>query len=164
MVHLGTDNDSTVEASITLTRRQERELILAVLFQLEFEVKDSDELLQNALDILDMTTALNASVLSFSRQMLRGISRRRGELDEILQSFAKDWSLERIGRLERSILRMALYELIWQDDIPPAATLDEAVELTKSYCAVEASAFINGILGNIHKHLEESRRNLQFLS
>ena len=160
-------------AAFRLSRRYAREVVLGTLFQLEFQEGDREQMLGFALSELEAesgrvlaidddsaqgqagasSTVLSESDLRFAQELLTGVCERRVEIDEVLASFARDWSLARIGRLERSILRMALYELLWRDDIPPAATLDEAVELTKAYCAPEASAFINGILGNIHQHL-----------
>jgi len=139
-----------------LSRRQARELALKVLFQQEFQAGNIEDMLVFAMDDMDLN--IQESDLQFTNILLTGIAKHRIEIDEILQSFAVGWTLARIGRMERSILRMALYELIWFEGIPSAATLDEAVELCKSWCAVEASSFINGILGNIHQHLEELRK------
>ena len=153
------------------SRRAAREAVLKALFQMEFQQIDATAALQYALQteesepdttddaaVAALQTAnprLNEVDHIFAQQLLSGVLAKCAEIDEILSSFARDWSLSRIGKLERSILRMALYELLWRAEIPAAATLDESVELTKTFCAVEAAAFINGILGNIHKHLLE---------
>lgn len=132
-----------------MSRRHAREGVLKTLFQTEFQDNPPKEAPPLILEDLDV----NDNDIAFARKLLAGVLTHRDEIDGILESFAKDWSMDRIARLERSILRMALYELVWFDDIPPAVTLDEAVELTKAYCAPEAAPFINGILGNIQKHL-----------
>ena len=145
-----------------ISRRYARECVLRALFQMEFHDIEPAASLDYALTVTDDSERrLSESDLLFTNQLLAGVCERREQIDEILGSFARDWSLARIARLERSILRMAMYELVWRDEIPPAATLDEAVELTKAYCAPEATAFVNGILGNIHKHLQELKRTEQ---
>jgi transcription antitermination protein NusB len=83
----------------------------------------------------------------FSAELAEGVEENRGELDELISKHARGWSLERIAPLERSIMRVALYEALHRDDVPAEVAIDEAVELTKEYCGVEAPGFVNGILG-----------------
>ena len=83
----------------------------------------------------------------FSAELAEGVEENRGELDELISKHARGWSLERIAPLERSIMRVALYEALHRDDVPAEVAIDEAVELTKEYCGVDAPGFVNGILG-----------------
>jgi N utilization substance protein B len=82
----------------------------------------------------------------FAKKLATGSWQEAKKLDTIISSFAKDWPLERIGRVDRSILQLALYELIL-GETPASVVVDEAVELAKKYCGAEAAKFINGILG-----------------
>lgn len=83
----------------------------------------------------------------FARELVAGVEAHRDELDAEIAGLAKGWELDRIAALEKSILRVALYELRHRDDIPDEVAIDEAVNLTKRYCGADAPAFVNGILG-----------------
>jgi N utilization substance protein B len=82
----------------------------------------------------------------FMEALVRGVTARRAELDERLGQLSRNWRVERIARVERNILRMALYELEERDEIPARVTLNEAIELAKAYGAEDAPAFVNGLL------------------
>jgi transcription antitermination protein NusB len=83
----------------------------------------------------------------FTREIAEAVVEHRPELDELIGRHSKGWALERIAPLERSIMRVALYEAIHRDDIPVEVAIDEAVELSKEYCGADAPGFVNGILG-----------------
>jgi N utilization substance protein B len=83
----------------------------------------------------------------FTRELAEEVEGKRAELDEIISRHSRNWSLERIAPLERSILRTALYEGLHREDVPVEVAIDEAVELAKQYCGVDAPGFVNGILG-----------------
>src|SRR4051812_48648897 len=83
----------------------------------------------------------------FTRELAEGVEANRAELDELISKHSKDWSLDRIAPLERSILRTALYEALHREDVPVEVAIDEAVELAKQYCGADAPGFVNGILG-----------------
>lgn len=83
----------------------------------------------------------------FSRELAEGVDASRPQLDELISRHARGWALSRIAPLERSILRVALYEAFHRDDVPVEVAIDEAVELSKEYCGADAPGFVNGILG-----------------
>jgi transcription antitermination protein NusB len=83
----------------------------------------------------------------FTRELAAGVAANREELDGLIARHAQGWSLERIAPLERNIMRVALYEALYREDVPVEVAIDEAVELTKEYCGAEAPGFVNGILG-----------------
>ena len=83
----------------------------------------------------------------FAHELVAGVEANREELDSEIARLAKGWELERIAALEKSILRVALYELRHRDDIPAEVAIDEAVNLAKRYCGADAPGFVNGILG-----------------
>jgi transcription antitermination protein NusB len=83
----------------------------------------------------------------FTLELVRGVEDHRTELDEEIARLSHGWELGRIAALEKSILRVALYELRHRDDIPAEVAIDEAVTLAKRYCGAEAPGFVNGILG-----------------
>jgi N utilization substance protein B len=87
----------------------------------------------------------------FTRELVAGVDEHREELDALVERYAQDWSLDRIAPLELNIMRVALYELLYRDDVPDEVALDEAVEAAKELCSAEAPGFVNGILGSAHR-------------
>jgi N utilization substance protein B len=83
----------------------------------------------------------------FTRELAESVVADREELDALIARHSKGWALERIAPLERSIMRVALYEALHRDDVPVEVAIDEAVELSKEYCGADAPGFVNGILG-----------------
>jgi transcription antitermination protein NusB len=88
-----------------------------------------------------------ADAKPFTRELVEGVEAHREELDSEIARLARGWELDRIAPLEKSILRVALYELRHRDDVPAEVAIDEAVSVAKRYCGVEAPGFVNGILG-----------------
>jgi transcription antitermination protein NusB len=83
----------------------------------------------------------------FTRELAEGAESRRQELDEAIARHAEGWELGRIAPLERSIMRVALYEATGRDDVPTEVALNEAVGLAREYCGADAPGFVNGVLG-----------------
>ena len=83
----------------------------------------------------------------FTRELAEGTEQHREELDELIASHAEGWTFDRIAPLERSIMRVALYEVEHCEDVPTEVALDEAVSLAKQYCGADTPGFVNGILG-----------------
>jgi transcription antitermination protein NusB len=87
----------------------------------------------------------------FTRELAEGVEGHRAELDEAIGRHAHGWELDRIAPLERNIMRVALFEIVHREDVPTEVAIDEAIELAKEYCGVDAPGFVNGILGAIVK-------------
>lgn len=94
----------------------------------------------------------------FTRELVAGVEEHRSELDQEIARLARGWDLERIASLEKSILRVALFELHHRDDVPAEVAIDEAVGIAKRYCSVEAPGFVNGILGTAARALPAQGR------
>jgi N utilization substance protein B len=88
---------------------------------------------------------------SFTRELIDGALHEQDQLDGLIARHSVGWSLDRIAPLERSILRVALYEMLHRPDVPDEVAIDEAVEAAKELCAAEASGFVNGILGSVKR-------------
>ena len=88
-----------------------------------------------------------ADAKPFTRELAEGVEEHREELDEAIARHATGWSLERIAPLDRNVMRMALYEIAYRDDVPTEVAIDEAIELAKEYCGTDAPGFVNGVLG-----------------
>ena len=97
-----------------------------------------------------------------SHRLVTGVVQHRDEIDATIQAWSEHWSLERIGLVERNILRFAIYELFFLPDIPPNVTINEAVEVAKQYGTEDAGLFINGILDRI-KHEVMPQRAAEML-
>ena len=83
----------------------------------------------------------------FTRELAEAVQTHQPELDELIARHSKGWALERIAPLERNIMRTALYEGLYGEDVTVEVAIDEAVELSKEYCGTDAPGFVNGILG-----------------
>ena len=83
----------------------------------------------------------------FTIELAEGVEAHRDELDEVIAEYAEGWDLKRIAPLEKNIMRMALYEMNFREDVPFEVAIDEAVETAKKLCGAEAPSFVNGILG-----------------
>ncbi|MCW2492319.1 MAG: transcription antitermination protein NusB [Pseudonocardiales bacterium] len=86
---------------------------------------------------------------AYTVDLVEGVASRRPEIDRMLSDYSEGWTLERMPGVDRAILRVGLYELLWADDIPDAVAIDEAVELAKTLSTDDSPKFINGILGRV---------------
>ena len=128
-------------------RRQSRETALQLLYALEVTRVNVREVLRAGW----ADKMLSPEIRDFTTALVTGVIEHRDEIDAFIQECSTNWSLERIGLVERNILRFAIYELCFLPDIPPNVTINEAVEVAKKYGTEEAPAFINGILDRV-KH------------
>jgi N utilization substance protein B len=135
-------------ASARPSRKQARRDALFVLYQLEVTPLP----VQTLLDNVQLREGYEAD--EFTRRLVAGVLADKEELDAVLESHSRDWSLSRMAPLERSVLRLALFELRG-GVTPPEVAIDEAVRLAKRYATDEAGALVNGILGSIAREREE---------
>jgi len=92
----------------------------------------------------------------FTKELAEGVEQHRAELDEVIAEYAKGWDISRIAPLEKNIMRVALYEMNYCEDVPFEVAIDEAVETAKKYSGAEAPGFVNGILGAVAKKMQAS--------
>lgn len=132
-----------------------RIVALQTLYELDFRVESGDTTCQLD-DILNRNIARYASTLddvAFVRALVKGVVDRTSELDIELTPLAPEWPLDQIARMDRVILRMGLYELRHDQDVPPKVVINEAVELAKAFGAENSSKFVNGVLGTALKNI-----------
>ena len=98
---------------------------------------------------------LLAEAKPFTRELAQGVDAKLAGLDAEISRLARGWELDRIARLERSIMRVALYEMRHREEIPVEVAIDEAVGFAKEFCGAEAPGFVNGILGTVARELSE---------
>jgi transcription antitermination protein NusB len=99
---------------------------------------------------------LPREAVAFTRELAEGVLREQEQLDALIERYAEGWTLERIAPLERSILRVAMFEMLHRVDIPSEVAIDEAVETAKELCGADAPGFVNGILGAVEREEVES--------
>jgi transcription antitermination protein NusB len=121
------------------SRSEARERALTLLY--EAESKNSSG--------LDILAALPVRPDELAVLLVEGVDEHRVEIDELIISHARGWTLERMPTLDRCVLRMAVYELVYRDEVPKAVVIDEAVELAKSYSTDDSGRFVNGMLSAI---------------
>lgn len=134
-----------------MSRREAREHVMKLLFQKEFALEeDYSELAQ---DYLERNKITNGQI-SFIMGEYEGTIKYQNKIDEILAKHSKNWKLSRMAKLDLTILRLAVYEIYYADEIPNNVAINEAIELAKKYSSDEAPAFINGLLANIMRGID----------
>lgn len=141
-----------------MTRSNAREIAVHLSFELSFTAQTADELLSSALT--RTTFALigeeeplyaefpNAKQREYISALVKGVYDHCPELDEYIARYAIGWNFSRLPRVAVAIMRVAMYEILYMQDVPNAAAINEAVELTKHYEEAEVVSFVNGILGS----------------
>lgn len=133
-----------------MTRREARELIMKMLYEMTFHPeKDANLLLEG------YTQDMKGKVKDFIVNEFNGVLKHQEEIDSIIEASSTNWSINRIAKVDHMLLRMAVYELKWGEDIPQKVAINEAIEIAKVYSTDKSPKFINGILGNIAKSIEE---------
>ncbi len=129
-------------------RRRSREAVLQFLFQDDFKGFETDseqDLEQRFADFCSLYE-IQKKARPYAATLLQGVYDNRQEVDAVISERASNWRLERIDVTDRNILRIAVYEMIHQQDVPPEVAINEAVEIAKRFCADDSPAFVNGIL------------------
>ena len=126
-------------------RRKARKRALDTIF--EADLKGISIPATNTNDETDLEVA------NYSLDLVKGIKENQTQIDEMISNSLKDWSFDRIPRVDRNILRIAVYELLFRKDVPTNVVISEAVNLAESLSTAESSAFINGTLGTISKKI-----------
>jgi len=127
-------------------RRRAREIALQVLYQLDISQGDPGEVLE----LYWENFRPSPKAREFCQKLIEGVRRSQGQIDPFIEENSENWSLKRMATVDRNILRLAAFELLYCPDIPFKATLNEAIELAKKFGSDDSSAFINGILDKIH--------------
>lgn len=139
-----------INEEIKMTRREARELIMKMLYEMTFHPeKDANLLLEG------YTQDMKGKVKDFIVNEFNGVLQHQEEIDSIIEASSTNWSINRIAKVDHMLLRMAVYELKWGEDIPQKVAINEAIEIAKVYSTDKSPKFINGILGNIAKSIEE---------
>ena len=157
-------------------RRFARALTLAALYQVELGKLPVEEALDNVLNynddeiLIDLEPSIKdveairalihtEDIRNYVKECLEGVLEHLSFLDESIQQRAEHWSVDRLGKVERNLLRIALYEIMFREDIPLSVSINEAVELAKRYGDKDSGRFVNGVLDGVKsKEVSESDR------
>lgn len=126
-------------------------MAVQVLYQVDMAHSDISEALRIFCDHFEAPS----SIRDFAIELANGAHGHREEIDSLIKQFSEHWRLERMPIVDRNILRLGIFELLYRPDIPAKVSINEAVDLGKRYGSGESGAFINGILDRIRMHLEE---------
>lgn len=128
------------------TRQRSRELALQALFQLDFNKNN----VLDAVELFCKNFEVSKSARPFFSRLVEGVLQHKNDIDQFIERFSSNWKISRMSRVDRNIMRLAAFELLYCDDIPFKVSINEAVNLGKKYGTKESGAFINGILDSIH--------------
>jgi N utilization substance protein B len=138
-------------------RRQAREWAVQFLFQTEFNPDDLERALADFWN--DEEKKPSERDRTYVNEVVRGVVEKCRELDRTLSKYTQNWDIERLGVLDRTVMRVAIYEMLFRGDIPPVVSINEAVEIAKAYSGRESGRFVNGVLDRIQKEIDRPARS-----
>lgn len=134
-----------------MSRRQARETALQVLFAVDLGDMAIDQAFSHVVE--EFKTSVNAQ--AFARELVTGTLKQKQELDKLIAKLAKGWNINRLAAVDRNLIRLALYEMFYCPEIPPVVSVNEAVELAKTFGGEKSGRFVNGILGQVLENIDK---------
>jgi N utilization substance protein B len=137
------------------TRRKSRELALQALYQEELAGRTA------ILDFMEFCAhfQVNKKAIPYAQKLLHGVHEKKEAINQLISRYAENWRLERMSVVDRNILRLAVFELHYQDDVPTSVAINEAVEIAKRFSTDDSGPFINGILDGMARDESSGRKN-----
>ncbi|MDO8571464.1 MAG: transcription antitermination factor NusB [bacterium] len=129
-----------------------RTLVVQTLYEWDFRSKDAS-LIPEILAYNFNEFAPDFNDGGFSERLIQGVIDHQEEIDTSIVKYAPEWPLEQITIVDRNILRLGIYEMMYDEDIPAKVAINEAIELAKAYGGASSSKFVNGVLGSIYKNI-----------
>ncbi|HTP25812.1 MAG TPA: transcription antitermination factor NusB [Anaeromyxobacteraceae bacterium] len=136
-------------------RTKSRERAVQALYQIDVAASDLDEALARFWRSFE---PVEREVMELADSLVRGVAGQRREIDELIESVSRNWRLDRMARVDRNVLRLAVHELLCRREVPVKVVINEAIELGKKFGSEGSGAFINGVLDRIAASLPASRR------
>lgn len=136
-------------------RTKARERALQALYQIDVAATDLEEALVRFWKSFE---PVERQVQKEAEELVRGVARHRREIDEAIEAVSLNWRLDRMAKVDRNVLRLALYELRHRPEVPVKVVIDEAIELAKKYGSESSGAFVNGVLDRLAAALPPERR------
>jgi N utilization substance protein B len=140
-------------------RHLSRQIAMQSLFEWDFNDKKGDlkQIIQNNVDQF----APGMEDTAFVHALTEGVVGKLSEIDEVLAKSAPEWPVDQITLVDRNVLRLGIFELLFLKEVPPKVAINEAVELAKTYGGESSSKFLNGVLGNLYKGMEENGESVE---
>lgn len=144
-----------------MKRRQAREIAVQSLYQMEMNGVSSETAVDTVMAEAreDNESGVDIAGLDriekYTRGLVDGVYARREEIDRLLAEYLTGWQVDRLSRVDRQILRLAAYEMIYRSDVPPKVAINEAIELAKHFGTEESGKFVNGVLGRLLREREK---------
>lgn len=134
-----------------------RTIVLQALYEWEFYGRKFDVTEAMERDFKEFGAGVDEP--EFAWKILKGVAEHLSKIDDIMLKAAPEWPLDKIAVIDRNILRIGLYELLFADknEVPPKVAINEAIEMAKNYGGPNSSRFVNGVLGTVYKEMESSR-------
>ena len=133
------------------TRRKARELAIQVLYQMEMKNAEPRAVFNLFWKVEEVT----GDVSRFTTELVEGVYRNRKEIDQLIEKHSLHWKLPRMAVVDRNILRLGVYELLYLHDVPTSVILNEAIEIAKRFGTEDSKSFINGVLDNVAKEVRK---------
>ena len=130
-----------------MARKTARQVAMQLIYQYELGGDGISSTIEESMD----KPQLDADDMLYIESVLEGTNDKQEELDDLVAKYAVGWKPGRIAKVDLSILRLAIYEMLYREDIPESVSVNEAVELAHTYSTPEAASFINGILGSVSR-------------
>jgi len=137
------------------TRREAREWAVQLLFQLDMNPAGD---LGPVFHAFWAGQTPDTAAREFTEMLVRGVRENIDRIDQVLRDVAENWDIKRMGVLDRNVIRLGAYELLFTQDIPPAVTINEAVDIAKFFSSGESGRFVNGILDRIRHNMKRPAR------
>jgi len=135
-----------------MNRRKSREIAMKLLFEVAIKKEDYTEVVEDFKENTDVTNVDLSDVdMEYITRILKGIKDNQEQLDKHIEQYLINWKLYRLSKVDLSILRIATYEILFEEDIPDKVSVNEAIELAKKFSEEKSATFINGVLGSMIK-------------
>jgi N utilization substance protein B len=132
------------------TRRRAREIALQALFSMENSARTGDHLA-----LFCRTRSVPPAIEPYFKDLVMGVWVNRDRLDALIEQFSSNWKVNRMGGVDRNMLRIAVFEMFCCADVPPVVAINEAIDISKKFGSDESGAFVNGILDSVHNALQQ---------
>lgn len=150
-----------------MRRRLARELALQSLYQMQMNGVNGAEAVKMAVE--EAVTENEAGLVQKKdkvsaeavQELVEGVEKNQAVIDGILSEYLKGWQIDRLSRVDREVLRLAVYEMVYTNDTPPKVVVNEAIELAKHFGTDESGKFVNGVLGKMIGELEAVKHKMQ---
>lgn len=131
-------------------RRQARRIALQTLYEYDTAHHDVEDILRRHAD----AQRLSDPTLAYADELVHGVLAHLDQIDETIQGVAHEWPLTQMARIDKNILRLAIYEILLNNAVPAKVAINEAVELAKSFGSGTSSRFVNGVLGTVYSEIQ----------